>query len=272
MDGSLLLFTTAAVYECGEVLSSGAYILYGQALEQCGALQNYMIGHIELQQLFQYYPALRDSPSHFHEALQRDGQHLEAPAGQVLFDVGSPCDTFLMLCLGSVRVIRPGRSGQEILLYRLRPGESGILAVCCLLGRADYPARGIVESNLSGYSIPQTLFVELVEQSPAFRAFIFRSLAPRLTQLMELIEAVAFQRMDQRLAALLLQKGVSIRTTHQSLADELGTAREVVSRTLEDFERQGILKLQRGHIHIQDMAALEQVRAQSLMPATDLPG
>ena len=177
-----------------------------------------------------------------------------------------------MLCAGSVRMIRPGRSGQEILLYRLRPGESDILAVCCLLGHANYSARGIVESNLSGYSIPQTLFVELVEQSPAFRAFIFRFLATRLTQLMELIEAVAFQRMDQRLAALLLQKGVSIWATHQSLADELGTAREVVSRTLEDFERQGIVRLKRGHIHIQDMAALEQITQQSQMLGTDLPG
>ncbi len=231
-----------------------------------------MISRVELQELFHCYPALRDLPSRFHEALRRDGQHLEVPAGQMLFDVGSPCQTFLMLCLGSVRVIKPGTSGQEILLYRLRPGESGILTVCCLLGHVDYPARGIVESNLSGYSIPQTLFVELVEQSPAFRAFIFRFLATRLTQLTELIEAVAFQRMDQRLAALLLQKGVSIRATHQSLADELGTAREVVSRTLEDFERQGILRLKRGHIHIQDRAALEQITQQSLMPGTDLPG
>ena len=247
-------------------------MVYGQALEQCSALRNYMIGHIELQELFQCYPALRDLPSHFHEALQRDGQHLEVLAGRVLFDVGDPCHTFLMLCLGSIRVIRPGRSGQEILLYRLRPGESDILAVCCLLGHANYSARGIVESNLSGYSIPQTLFVELVEQSPAFRAFIFRFLATHLTQLMELIEAVAFQRMDQRLAALLLQKGDSIWATHQSLADELGTAREVVSRTLEDFERQGIVRLKRGHIHIQDMAALEQITQQSQMLGTDLPG
>ena len=231
-----------------------------------------MIGQVELQELFQYYPALRDLPVRFQEALQREGQHLEVPAGQMLFDVGSPCHTFLMLCLGSVRLIRPGRSGQEILLYRLRPGESGILAVCCLLGHSDYPARGIVESNLSAYGIPQALFIELVEQSPAFRAFIFRFLATGLTQLLELIEAVAFQRMDQRLAALLLQKGASIWATHQSLADELGTAREVVSRTLEDFERQGILRLKRGHIHVQDMAALERITQQSLALGTDLPG
>lgn len=261
----------AAVHERGEAFSRDAYRVYGQALEQCSALRNYMIGHVELQELFQCYPALRDLPSHFHEALQRDGQHLEVPAGRMLFDVGSPCRTFLMLCAGSVRVIRPGRGGQEILLYRLRPGETGILTVCCLLSHTDYPARAIVESKLSGYNIPQTLFVELVDQSPAFRAFIFRFLAKRLTQLMELIEAVAFQRMDQRLAALLLQKGDSIWATHQSLADELGTAREVVSRTLEDFERQGILRLKRGHIHIQDMAALEQITQPSLMLGTDLP-
>jgi CRP/FNR family transcriptional regulator len=231
-----------------------------------------MIGCMELQELFQSYPVLRDLPSHFHEALQRDGQHLEVPAGRMLFDVGSPCHTFLMLCLGSVRVIRPGRSGQEILLYRLQPGEIDILTVCCLLGHSDHTARGIVESTLSGYNIPETLFVELIEQLPAFRAFIFHSLATGVAQLLELIEAVAFQRMDQRLAALLLQKGVSIWATHQSLADELGTAREVVSRTLEDFERHGILRLKRGHIHIQDMAALEHITQQSLVLGTDLPG
>jgi CRP/FNR family transcriptional regulator len=108
-------------------------------------------------------------------------------------------------------------------------------------------------------SLPHALFIRLVEQSPTFRTFIFHFFGERLSRLMALIEEVAFRKLDQRLAALLLNNGGVLEATHQKLADELGSVREVVSRILGDFQGQGIVRLERGQIRILDKVALERM-------------
>lgn len=218
-----------------------------------------MIHHTELLELLDYYPTLRVLPPRLYQALQQDGQRLKVSAGQMLFDVGSPCQAFIMLTSGSVRVTVSDNDGHEVLLYRLQPGETCLLSVSCLLGHSNYPARAVVETDLSGFSIHESLFIELMELSLDFRTFIFRLLAERLAHLMQVIQTLAFQGLEQRLANLLLAKGASIKVTHQMLADELGTAREVISRALEKFEEQGLLKLGRGRIYIKDKVVLEKV-------------
>ena len=218
-----------------------------------------MISGVELAQLLGSYPVLRALPPPLAQRLPHDAQHLVAGRGQMIFDVGGPCQSFVALTAGSMRVIKPGSDGHEILLYRLQPGESCILTTSCLLGRARFPARGVAESGLAGFSLSQTFFVELVEQSAAFRTFTFASFAERMTRLTELIEEVAFRRLDRRLAALLLARGTAIHMTHQLLADELGSTREAISRTLEEFEAHGLVKLERGHIHVLNPGALQQI-------------
>ncbi len=150
-----------------------------------------------------------------------------------------------------------------LLLYRVTPGDNCILTVSCLLGDCSYQARGVVEADLAGVSISRRVFLQLVEQSLEFRTYIFRFFGERVTQLMELIAAVAFRRLDQRLAALLLMHGPVIATTHQSLADELGSVREVISRILEDFQAQNIVQLDRGQVNVLDGEALRK-RAHSM--------
>lgn len=218
-----------------------------------------MLHHTELLELLEYYPALRGLPPRLYQALQQDGRRLKVSAGQMLFDVGSPCQAFIMLTSGSLRVSASDSDGHEVLLYRLQPGESCLLTVSGLLGHSHYPARGVAETDLSGFSIQQSLFIELVELSLDFRTFIFCLQAERLAHLTRVIQALAFQGIEQRLAAWLVAQGVSIKVTHQMLANELGTAREVVSRTLEKFEERGLLKLGRRQIYIKDRAALEKV-------------
>ncbi len=218
-----------------------------------------MLSSTELGELFEYYPMLATLPSPLAQRLPHDGQRFTAGAGQVIFDVGSPCHSFLSLTSGSIRVVKPSASGHELLLYRLQPGDSCILTTSCLLGHAHYPARGVAESDLSGFSLSGAYFREMVERSVAFRNFVFEQLAERLTRLMELVEEVTFRSLEQRLAALLLAQGPTIRTTHQTLADELGSAREVISRTLEAFEAQGLVRLERRQIHILDQAALRRI-------------
>jgi CRP/FNR family transcriptional regulator len=133
------------------------------------------------------------------------------------------------------------------------------LTVSCLLGNAEYPARGIAKRDLLGVSVPQALFIQLVEQSPTFRTFIFHFFGERLSRLMALIEEVAFRKLDQRLAALLLNNGGVLEATHQKLADELGSVREVISRILADFQGQGMVQLERGQIRVLDKAGLERM-------------
>ncbi len=218
-----------------------------------------MLSSTELAELRDTYPVLAALPYPLAQRLPQDGQRFAASAGQVVFDVGSPCHSFLFLTSGFIRVVKPSAGGHEFLLYRVQPGESCFLTTSCLIGHTQYPARGLAGSDLSGFSLSGDYFRELVEHSAEFRNVVFHQLAERLTGLMELVEELAFRRLDQRLAILLMAQGPTIRTTHQALADELGSAREVISRALEGFEAQGLVRLERGQIQILDQVGLRKV-------------
>jgi CRP/FNR family transcriptional regulator len=159
---------------------------------------------------------------------------------------------FLLPFEGSIRVIKPTISGREILLYRLEPGDSCVLTASCLLGHSSYSARGVVEADLIGYAVSQALFQRLLAESALFREFIFRYFAERVSDLMQLVEEVAFGGMDQRLASYLLERGPRVEATHQVIADELGTVREVVSRRLKQLEVRGFVRLERGQVIVLD--------------------
>ncbi len=210
----------------------------------------------EVQTITNLYPMLRALPAPLQTLLQQEAQAVTVPAGTTLFDLDYPCTLFLLIMAGTIRVVKPALSGREILLYRLEPGDSCILTVSCLLGQSDYPARGVVEHNLVGYALSRPLFTQLLDDSPHFRSFVFRFFGERMSHLMALVEEVAFQQMDQRLAALLVERGPIIDATHQQLADELGSAREVVSRILKHFESKGWLYLERGRVTLHNATAL----------------
>lgn len=202
------------------------------------------------------YPMLRALPAGLQQPLRQQIQQVVVPAGTTLFDLDAPCTLFLLIIEGSIRVVKPALTGREILLYRLEPGDSCILTVSCLLGQNDYPARGIVEHNLVGYALLRPLFTKLLDESPHFRNFVFRFFGERMSNLMALVEEVAFQQVDQRLATLLVTRGPVLETTHQQLADELGSAREVISRILKHFESKGWLYLERGRVTVHTATAL----------------
>lgn len=129
----------------------------------------------------------------------------------------------------------------------------------CLLGGSFYPARGVVESDLVAVAIDRGLFTRLVEEFEPLRTFVFTLFAARLATLMRLVEDMAFRRVDQRLAGLLLSRGPELHTTHEELATELGTAREVVSRILKSFEREGAVQLGRGSVTVVDARGIQRV-------------
>ena len=142
-------------------------------------------------------------------------------------------------------------------LYRVKPGESCLLSGSCLLGHSDYTATGIADTDVELLIVPPADFHALIASDAAFRDHVFSLFGERLATLLSLVEAIAYQKLDQRLATLLLRKGDPVQATHQALADELGSVREIVSRLLRAFEDKGWVDLARERIQIADRDALE---------------
>ena len=156
---------------------------------------------------------------------------------------------------GEVRVARGSALGRSIELYRVGAGEVCVVSASCLFGQVPMTAHGLATQPTRLMLLSPADFERWLAHEP-FRRYVFGVFADRLADLMSLAEAVAFQRLDQRLAAALLGRGPTLQLTHQALADELGTVREIVTRLLRRFERAGWLALGRERIEVKDPAAL----------------
>lgn len=195
-------------------------------------------------------------------ALLDGAAEVRLPSRATVFHQGDQCSNYLLIIEGNVKVITRAENGREIVLYRLGPGDSCVLTTSCLFGNSRYPAEGITESDVLALAIPASRFHQAVQQSDAFRRFVFASFTGHLGSLITLVEEVAFGRVDTRLARHLLdytEAGGSLQATHQELATELGTAREVISRQLKDFEQRQLVRLQRGSITVLDRDRLSEL-------------
>ncbi len=190
-------------------------------------------------------------------------QPMRVPAGTRLFDAGHPCPGFPIVDEGSVSVSLHAPDGRRMELYRVEPGEVCVVSATCLFAHRVATASGEARSETVLRLISPADFEAVCERDAALRRYVMGLMAERLADLMALVEAVAFQRLDQRLAALLCARAPSLRVTHQQLADELGTVREIVSRLLRRFERDGWVVLGRERIDIADAASLQRVCAGS---------
>ena len=203
------------------------------------------------------YPAL----AHVMPGLRALGpvaEPLAVAAGTVLFNENTACQGFPLVLEGEIKVTRHASDGRSLELYRVVPGELCLVSSASLFRSAPLMARGISTRPTRLLMITPSIFVQWLE-TPVFRNDVLGLFAERLADLTGLIDAVAFQRLDQRLAATLLGRGQSLALTHQQLANELGTVREMVSRLLRRFEREGWVELAREHIHIRDSKALRAV-------------
>lgn len=182
------------------------------------------------------------------------------PAGRQLFYPGSLCENYLLVLTGTVKVQILSENGREVLLYHVRSGDSCVLTTSCLLSGDTYPAEAITESDIQAFSMSSQAFYRCIELSAFFREFVFKNFSARLSRLIERMETVAFDSIDQRIAKVLLATGENVIVkTHQELAYELGTAREVVSRHLKAFEKFGWINLKRGTIDIINHDALKMI-------------
>ena len=190
-----------------------------------------------------------------------------AQRGDVLFQPGQACHQLVLLAQGSVKVRTVSESGREIELYRVAPGETCVLSVACLLGNQDYEAEGIAETDILGLAVDRSLFQQLLAQSPGFRDMVLQIQTRRIHDLIALVDAVAFQGTEARLAAHLIRCQDSdgrVTATHQQIAQEIGTAREVVSRRLKRFEAAGLVGLERGRLRLLDVARMRRIAGEAV--------
>ena len=215
-------------------------------------------------QLASLAPSWAEVDEYVVEQLLDSAQVVELGTDDFVFRIGDLCSAFLILLAGRIRVQLISEGGREVTLYRIDPGGSCFLTTSCLLSQEHYPAEAIAEEKISALAVPSSVFSQLLENSTWFRAFVFDGFSGRLTDVIEKIEEIAFTPIDKRLATVLLELDARKvhRVTHHDLAVELGTAREVVSRHLKQFERHGLLKLGRGRISIVDRPRLADLSAQ----------
>lgn len=188
------------------------------------------------------------------------------PAGKRIFGLGTRPENLLLLLSGTVRVQQTSDTGREIVLYRIHAGESCVLTTASLLAHETYAAEGIAETDVTAVAIPRAVFDDLVASSRSFRDFIFAAYSRRITDLFYVIDEVAFRRIDIRLAQKLLElqdDSHALHATHQQLAAELGTAREVISRQLQEFQRRGWVELARGEVRLTDEAKIRKLSTSS---------
>jgi CRP/FNR family transcriptional regulator len=204
-------------------------------------------------------PELVDGDEAVLDRLLESAQIVKLDHDRFVFHAGDLCQAFLILLDGEVRVQLTSESGREVTLYRIGPGGSCILTTSCLLSNEHYPAEAIAESDIEALAIPVSSFQLALEESQWFRRFVFDGFSSRLTSVIQKIEQIAFTAIDVRLAGVLLEldrKGVE-KITHQDIAVELGTAREVVSRHLKRFESEGWVRLGRGQVSLVDRLQIE---------------
>lgn len=210
------------------------------------------------------FPGLSRLAPDIRDRLHRDGRPVRFAAGETVFGPAHPHDGLLFLTNGTIRVFQTSKTGREIVLYRVEAGQSCVLTNACLLAHEDNAAEGVAETAMKAISLSKPAFDALVTEYPAFRDFIFTAYARRMNDLFHVIDEVAFGRIDIRLAARLLALAHGereIHVTHQNLATELGTAREVISRQLHDFQKRDLIEQGRGIVTLKDGAALERLAA-----------
>jgi CRP/FNR family transcriptional regulator len=195
------------------------------------------------------------------EILTSRAQVIRMPEGTVIFGPGKSPENMLLLLRGTVRVQQLAENGREVVLYRVTAGESCVMTTACMLAYEDYTAEGIAETDVVAAAIPRSVFDDLLASSREFRTFVFTAYSRRMTDLFHVIEDIAFRRMDIRLAQKIVERADTgvLKATHAQLAAELGTAREVISRQLAEFQRRGWVTLGRGTVEIVDCDALRQL-------------
>jgi CRP/FNR family transcriptional regulator len=219
-----------------------------------------MINPAEFQRIARVIPVLQSADPQWSREFTQAAYLARIPAGRDVFTEGDTADAIALLLSGVVRVYKIGDTGREITLYRFGLGQSCILTANAILSRQSFPAIATVEEEAEAVMIPAADFRNWVHRYDPWRDFVFDLLSRRLANVMAIVEEVVFRRVDVRVASLLLRRGRvqnPIRITHQEIAAEIGSSREVVSRILEGFAAEGLIRPARGALEILDIEGLQ---------------
>lgn len=216
---------------------------------------------VTFAELAQRFPFLKQATATVQQQLRPYTQLVQVPANTYVCWEGEACTSLTLLLAGTVRVYKVGENGREITLYRVEENQSCILTASCILSHLPFPALAVVETEAQAMMIPAPVVRGWVAEHEIWRTYLFGLLSERLSDVITTVEEVAFRRVDERIAELLIGRASTnapLAITHQQIAFEIGTAREVVSRILKDFERQGLIAQGRGSITISNRAGLAQ--------------
>jgi len=217
---------------------------------------------LDKQDILERLDFYRDAPAELQSTTSAAARYVMLAPGDFLFREGDVSNEFAAVGAGSIRVFRIGATGREITLYHVRSQESSLVSMLAVLLARPVIATGQAEVATEAVVLPAAALRELVVTSDSMRRYIFETVTRGLVEVTTLLEDVAFRTMESRLAALLLQHFATadvISMRHEDIAAELGTAREVVSRLLENCERRGAINLSRGRVEIRDEAVLRQL-------------
>ncbi len=221
-----------------------------------------MISEKDFLQISRVMPFLDKAPKPIKAEFIQYGYLADIPAGRDVFVIGDRANAIALLIDGIVRVYIIGETGREITLYRFGSGESCVLTANAILNDQEFPAIALAEKATKAVMIPEEKFRDWVKKYDVWREFLFKLLAQRLMSMILMINEVVFHRMDKRIAMYLYKHGMNknpVTATHQEIADELGSSREVISRLIEAFQDDGSVKAGRGSIEILDLTAMRQL-------------
>jgi len=221
-----------------------------------------MIDQDQFKRISVALPILQQAEPKLIREFQQAASLARIPAGHDVFLEGDRVDAIALLISGVVRVYKIGETGREITLYSFGNGQSCILTANAILSQKNFQAVATVEKEAEAVMIPAATFRDWVIRYDLWREFVFDLLSQRLSTMMEIVDEIVFRRMDARIASLLLTRARfqnPMRITHQEIAAELGSSREVVSRLLEDFSERGLIRSARGEIEVLDAEGLKSI-------------
>jgi len=218
------------------------------------------------EKVFDRFPFLKHAKPEVQSQFFEQSTAIQLPAQKTLCLEGDKCSCIPLVLEGTAQVYKLSESGREITLYRVEAGQSCIMTASCILSGVPFPAFSATETEVEAMIISPEVLRQWVNEHEAWRVFLCSMLASRLSEVIAVVEEVAFQRVDTRTAEYLLDlagKDGLVMKTHQDIATDIGTSREVVSRILKDFEHRGLIQLSRGKILATRVVGLQQVAYRS---------
>ncbi len=218
---------------------------------------------MDKREILEKFDFFADADRARRQEIEEGAKAVSLSPGDFYFHEGDVCSSVALIGRGDVRVYKSGESGREITLYHVRSGETCFLTASCLLANIDYPASAVADIETDALLFSSSLFQGWLGDDNLVQNFIFKTLSLRISEVMSLIEEICFNKMDKRLSEYLLQRFKNdgslvreIECTHEQIALELGSAREVISRILQELKRSGAIELARKKITLKDIDKL----------------